>query len=64
MNSEAQYPMLRGTIRDTPPGSAAPSSVSSPARKTSPINRPIRPFPIQSSPAKEPLLIVGAIAGG
>ena len=62
---EARYPMLRGTIRDHVTNQApSRSCASSPASRISPMSRRTHPLPDAVATGAEPLLIVGAMAGG
>ena len=60
---EAAYPTLSGTIRDHATHNGGHTSGFSRARRTSPMNRRIRRCRRRSRRG-EPLLVIGAIAGG
>src|ERR1043166_8590584 len=61
---EAQYPMLRGTIRDHVTQERRPFLRFFACEEDWSHNPPDTPLPDAVASGKEPLLIVGAIAGG
>ena len=62
---EARFPMLCGTIRDqVRRANAGHSCGSLPASRTFRTSRRIRRLPEEIVSGEEPLLVVGAIAGG
>jgi hypothetical protein len=61
---EAQYPMLRGTIRDHETQKRRPFVRFFACREDLSHDSPDSPLPEAVASGAEPLLIVGAIAGG
>ena len=61
---EAQYPMLRGTIRDQVTHLRRPYVRFFACEQDFSHDSPDMPLPEAVAQGKEPLLIVGAIAGG
>ena len=61
---EARYPMLRGTIRDHDTGRRRPLVRFFACREDVSHEPPDTPLPEAVASGAEPLLIVGAIAGG
>jgi molybdopterin synthase sulfur carrier subunit len=61
---EARYPMLRGTIRDHVTGQRRPYLRFFACEQDLSHESPDAPLPEAVAAATEPLLIVGAIAGG
>lgn len=61
---EARYPMLRGTIRDHDTGRRRPLVRFFACREDVSHDPPEAPLPEAIATGAEPLLIVGAIAGG
>jgi sulfur-carrier protein len=61
---EARYPMLRGTIRDQDTQQRRPFLRFFACEEDLSHEPPDTPLPEAVATAKEPLLIVGAIAGG
>ena len=61
---EAQYPMLRGTIRDHVTQERRPFLRFFACEEDYSLEPPDTPLPDAISSGKEPLLIIGAIAGG
>lgn len=61
---EARYPMLRGTIRDHNTGRRRPLVRFFACREDVSHDPPEAPLPEAIATGAEPLLIVGAIAGG
>ena len=61
---EARYPMLRGTIRDQVTGKRRPFLRFFACEEDLSHESPDAPLPDAVATGKEPLLIVGAIAGG
>ncbi|HEV8483318.1 MAG TPA: MoaD/ThiS family protein [Blastocatellia bacterium] len=61
---EARYPMLRGTIRDQVTGKRRPFLRFFACEEDLSHEPPDAPLPEPVATGKEPLLIVGAIAGG
>ena len=61
---EARYPMLRGTIRDQATGKRRPFLRFFACEEDLSHESPDAPLPDAVATGKEPLLIVGAIAGG
>ena len=61
---EARYPMLRGTIRDQVTGKRRPFLRFFACEEDMSHESPDAPLPDAVANGKEPLLIVGAIAGG
>jgi sulfur-carrier protein len=61
---EAQYPMLRGTIRDHVTQERRPFLRFFACEEDYSLEPPDTPFPEAVASGKEPLLIIGAIAGG
>jgi molybdopterin converting factor small subunit len=61
---EARYPMLRGTIRDQVTGERRPFVRFFACGEDLSHQSPDVPLPEQVASAAEPLLLVGAIAGG
>jgi hypothetical protein len=61
---EAQYPMLRGTIRDHVTQERRPFLRFFACEEDYSLELPDSPLPDAIASGKEPLLIIGAIAGG
>jgi hypothetical protein len=61
---EARYPMLRGTIRDHATGKRRDFIRFFACEQDLSNNPPETPLPDAVTSGKEPLLVVGAIAGG
>jgi hypothetical protein len=61
---EARYPMLRGTIRDRTTGQRRPMLRFFACQEDLSHDSPDAPLPDAVAAGTEPLLIVGAIAGG
>jgi len=61
---EARYPMLRGTIRDQVTGQRRPFVRFFACQEDLSHEPPDAPLPAAVASGEEPLLIVGAIAGG
>ncbi len=61
---EAAYPTLRGTIRDRDSGARRPLLRYFACKEDLSHDSPDDPLPEQVAAGQEPLLIVGAIAGG
>jgi sulfur-carrier protein len=61
---EARYPMLRGTIRDQVTGQRRPFLRFFACEEDLSHEPPDVPLPETVASGKEPLLIIGAIAGG
>ena len=61
---ETRYPMLRGTIRDYGTGQRRPFLRFFACEEDWSLESPDRPLPEAVTSGKEPLLILGAIAGG
>lgn len=61
---EARYPMLRGTIRDHVTHKRRPFVRFFACRRDCSHESPDAPLPHEIASGSEPLLIVGAIAGG
>ena len=61
---EAQYPMLQGTIRDHATGKRRPFLRFFACAEDLSHDPPDNPLPADVVNGKEPLLVVGAIAGG
>lgn len=61
---EANYPMLRGTIRDHVTKERRPFLRFFACREDISHESPDAPLPPEVAAGKEPLLIIGAIAGG
>jgi len=61
---EAQYPVLAGTIRDHATKQRRPFLRFYACRKDLSNDPPDAPLPEDVASGKEPLLIIGAIAGG
>jgi len=61
---EAQYPMLRGTIRDRTTGVRRPFLRFFACEEDLSHDSPDEPLPEAIATGKEPFLIVGAMAGG
>jgi sulfur-carrier protein len=61
---EAQYPMLRGTIRDHVTHERRPFLRFFACEEDYSLQSPDTPLPEAIASGKEPLLIIGAIAGG
>ncbi len=61
---EARYPMLRGTIRDQVTQARRPYVRFFACEQDFSLDSPDTPLPAPVSAGAEPLLIVGAIAGG
>jgi molybdopterin synthase sulfur carrier subunit len=61
---EAQYPMLRGTIRDHVTQERRPFLRFFACEEDYSLEPPDTPLPDAIASGKEPLLIIGAIAGG
>jgi len=61
---EARYPMLRGTIREYDSGKRRAFLRFFACEQDWSLESPDRPLPDSVASGKEPLLILGAIAGG
>jgi hypothetical protein len=61
---EAHYPVLRGTIRDYATQSRRPFLRFYACQQDFSLESPDTPLPEAVASGKEPLLIIGAIAGG
>jgi sulfur-carrier protein len=61
---EARYPMLRGTIRDHDTLQRRPFLRFFACEEDLSLDPPDKPLPAAVAEGKEPLLIIGAIAGG
>jgi hypothetical protein len=61
---EARYPMLRGTIREYETGKRRPFLRFFASEEDWSLESPDKPLPDVVASGKEPLLILGAIAGG
>lgn len=61
---EAQYPVLRGTIRDHVTGQRRPFLRFFACQEDLSHDSPDAPLPEAVASGQEPLLIIGAIAGG
>jgi hypothetical protein len=61
---EHQYPMLRGTIRDSNTHQRRPFLRFFAAQRDLSLQPPETPLPQSVSEGREPLIILGAIAGG
>lgn len=61
---EARYPMLRGTIRDHETQQRRPFLRFFACEEDLSHDPPDKPLPAAVASGKEPLLIIGAIAGG
>lgn len=61
---EAQYPMLEGTIRDHDTKQRRPFLRFFACEEDLSLDNPENPLPETVASGKEPLLVVGAIAGG
>lgn len=61
---EASYPMLRGTIRDVVTGQRRPFVRFFACEQDLSHEPPDAPLPAAAATGAEPLLIVGAMAGG
>lgn len=61
---EASYPMLRGTIRDHVTQTRRPFIRFFACEQDLSHESPDTPFPKEVASGKEPLFVVGAIAGG
>ena len=61
---EARYPMLRGTIRDQATGDRRPMLRFFACEQDFSNEPPDTPLPKKVATGAEPLLVVGAIAGG
>jgi len=61
---EARYPMLRGTIRDQVSGERRPMLRFFACEQDFSNEPPETPLPEKVATGAEPLLVVGAIAGG
>jgi hypothetical protein len=61
---EARYPMLRGTIRDQATGERRPMLRFFACEQDFSNDPPDTPLPEKIASGEEPLLVVGAIAGG
>ncbi len=61
---EARYPMLRGTIRDYGTGQRRAFLRFFACEEDWSLESPDKPLPEAVASGKEPLLILGAIAGG
>jgi molybdopterin synthase sulfur carrier subunit len=61
---EARYPMLRGTIRDQVTGQRRPMVRFYACEQDFSNDAPETPLPQPVASGDEPLLIIGAIAGG
>jgi molybdopterin converting factor small subunit len=61
---EAKYPVLRGTIRDQATGARRPFLRFFACQEDLSLDSPDQPLPAAVAGGAEPLLVVGAIAGG
>ncbi len=61
---EARYPMLRGTIRDHGTGKRRAFVRFFACERDISHNPPDVPLPVRVAEGREPLLIIGAMAGG
>lgn len=61
---EAQYPMLRGTIRDHVTKERRPFIRFFACGEDLSLESPDSPLPVEVAMGKEPLRVVGAMAGG
>ncbi|MFO1004350.1 MAG: MoaD/ThiS family protein [Planctomycetaceae bacterium] len=61
---EAQYPMLRGTIRDQATGKRRPLLRFHACERDLSHTSPDDPLPEAVQTGREPLLIIGSVAGG
>jgi molybdopterin synthase sulfur carrier subunit len=61
---EERYPVLRGTLRDHGTGKRRPFVRFFAAGEDFSLRPPTEPLPAAVAAGREPLLIVGAIAGG
>jgi hypothetical protein len=61
---EERYPMLRGTIRDHASGERRPFLRFFACEEDFSHERPDAPLPEAVAQGREPLLVVGALAGG
>lgn len=61
---EASYPMLRGTIRDHATLERRPFLRFFACEEDLSLDSPDQPLPADVAEGREPLLIIGAIAGG
>ena len=61
---ESQYPMLRGTIRDYGTGARRPFLRFFACAEDLSLNAMDAPLPEVVAEGREPLLVIGAIAGG
>jgi molybdopterin converting factor small subunit len=61
---EAKYPVLRGTIRDQATGARRPFLRFFACQEDLSLDSPDQPLPAAVARGAEPLLVVGAIAGG
>lgn len=61
---EASYPMLRGTIRDHVTQTRRPFIRFFACEQDLSLDSPDTPLPNEVASGKEPLIVVGAIAGG
>lgn len=61
---EADYPMLRGTIRDHATGQRRPLLRFFACERDVSLDVPDAPLPEAVATGQEPLLIIGAVAGG
>ena len=61
---ESQYPMLKGTIRDHVTQQRRPFLRFFACSEDLSHEKPDQPLPSEVTSGKEPLLIIGAIAGG
>lgn len=61
---EARYPMLRGTIRDHGTGKRRAFVRFFACERDLSHDSPAAPLPVSVAEGREPLLIVGAMAGG
>jgi hypothetical protein len=61
---EARYPMLRGTIRDHVTGQRRPFLRFFASERDLSLDGPDAPLPAGVTSGSEPLLVIGAIAGG
>jgi hypothetical protein len=61
---EARYPMLRGTIRDQTTGERRPMLRFFACEQDFSNSSPDTPLPAAIANGVEPLLVIGAIAGG
>jgi sulfur-carrier protein len=61
---ERRYPMLRGTIRDQVTGQRRPFIRFFACEQDWSLESPDAPLPTKVASGAEPLLVIGAIAGG